>query len=175
MTSPQPAVGQLVPLYPEPEPAPGGDEQTWDAFWAEVKPAKTTTIRGVRVRVPSGMTLAAMQATEAQGEVGGWAGFQALAVSLFRAVDGSEIPGLVATWRAAGMELDELQVLCTWAMSGARGNPISFAEAHRLTERAKDEPAGKASTGGRSSAGTGGRSKPTSRGSTGSKRTSSPA
>lgn len=159
MTGP---VRTVVPMFDEPEAAPGGDHASWDAYWAEVKGTATTTIRGVGVRVPTGLTLGTQRLHEELAGVGGVEGFAPIAAEIFRAPDGARINDLWERWNAAGMELDELQTVVLWGMSHAKGTPISFAEAHRLAREAAE---GKAPDRRRtsSSGGTGGRSKPASR------------
>lgn len=166
-------VRAVVPMFDEPDTgAAGGEHATWDAFWAEVKGTATTTIRGVVVRVPTGLTLGTQRRYEQVADAGGVDGFAPIAAELFRAPDGARIAGLWERWDAAGMELDELQVVVAWGMSHAKGTPISFADAHKLAREAAAGKAARRPTS--SSAGTGGRSKPASR-RTASQRTPSPA
>lgn len=179
MTEP---VGKLVPMYPEPDEDPG--EQSWDAFWAERHPTKTTVIRGVEVRVPTGLTLAYRERSRKRLQQQGEDAFAPLAIELLRAPDGSPIPDLWHRWRDAGMEVDELEVVVAWAIAHGVGEPITFAEAADAVEaalaaqRAEVEAGGegkarKASTRTRSSGGTGGPSKPVSGRSTASSRRTS--
>jgi len=163
MTEP---AGKLVPMFEQPQqPAP--DATSWDEYWRQVKGEATQTIRGVVVRVPTGITLGTQQHLETLADATGVAGFEPVASELFRAPDGSLIPDLWQRWCDAGMELDELTAVVAWGMAHAKGHPISLAEAAR---EAKEAAAGKDRAAGtkRSSGGTGGRSKP------GSPRTASP-
>lgn len=123
MTQPQP---QFVPIVVD-DPAPS--EQSWDAFWAERKPTRTETIRGVQIRVPTGLTLAYREESRRRLNETGAAGFAPLAVELFRAPDGTRIPDLWQRWLDAGMELDELEAVIAWGIAHGVGQPITFAEA----------------------------------------------
>lgn len=166
-------VRTVVPMFDEPDTgSAGGEHATWDAFWAEVKGTKKTTIRGVEVRVPTGLTLGTQHRYELVVDTGGVHGFAPIAVELFRAPSGARIEDLWERWDAAGMELDELHTVVAWGMSHAKGTPITFAEAHRRAQEAKAGKAARRPTS--SSAATGGRSKPASR-RTASQRTPSPA
>jgi len=130
----------VVPMYDEP-PAALGDDQSWDAFWAERAPARTTTIRGVVVRIPTGITIAYQRTIREMVDQAGVEGFAPVAAALLRAPDGAEIPDLWARWDAAGMELPELHVITTWAMAHAAGNPLTFAQAVEATRDAGKAPA----------------------------------
>jgi hypothetical protein len=155
------AAGNLVPLHPEPVPV-AGENASWDAFWAEKTGAGTTTIRGVEVRVPTDITLAAQREMEQRAAGTGVDSWAPVVGLLFRNPDGSPCTGLWDAWRAAGMGMSELGVVIMWGMSHARGVPISFAEAYQLktgqgdegkAEEPTEEPTRKtsrAATGGRS-------------------------
>jgi hypothetical protein len=164
-------VGRLVPVVDEPEPATQAEDRSWDAFWAEVQGSKTTTIRGVEVRVPTGMTLGASREMAAREDGHGVATWAPIATELFRAPDGTVIPDLWPRWTAAGMDLPELEVVMTWGLAHSHGNPITFAEAYQDRQDAK---AGKAQPAERkpSSAATGGRSKQASQRTASSRKTS---
>lgn len=166
--------GEIVPMYPEPEA--GVEERSWDAFWAEVKGSATTTIRGVEIRIPTGLTLGAKRQLEQRSMEGGVEAWAPIAVELFRAADQSVIPDLWERWRTAGMELDELETLVAWGMSHGKGHPISFAEAHEAQQVVASMGKGPMpTTRTASSDATGGPSKPRSARRTASKRTPSPA
>lgn len=163
-------------MHEEPKAPAGGEPQSFDAFWAEVQGTATTTIRGIEIRVPTGMTIAAERVAKASLAKKGTDGFVPLAQDLFRAPDGHRIPDLWDRWEDAGMERDELQVVVAWGLAHARGNPISFAEAlqHVRDAEAEAEEAegeqGKASPRKTSSGSdSGGRSKAASARRTGSK------
>lgn len=135
-------LGDVVPMYPEADTAT--DQQSWDAFWAEQEPPQTTTIRGVTVRVPTGMTLRAQRRISERRErkpgdmESSWA---PVLVDLLRDPDGARIDDLWDRWDRAGMEMDELSAVVVWAMSNAQGAPITFAEARRraLAGPARDD------------------------------------
>jgi hypothetical protein len=159
-------VGQLVPLHPEPVPV-GGENASWDAFWAEKTGAGTTVIRGVEVRVPTDITLTAQRETEQRTSGTGVNTYAPVAEQLFRNPDGTACVGLWAAWQAAGMGLTELSVVIFWGMSNAKGVPITFEEAYRLKtapvdDEGKDEEPTEDLTKKTSRAATGGRSKPRS-------------
>lgn len=148
-----------------------GDEQSWDAFWASVSRPKTTVIRGVEVAIPTDMPMLVEQRAEA----------------LHDSTDLDDIAELVGMifgqdcltqWRDAGMGLLEFRVVLTWGMANARGREFSFEAAYKLTQEALagategKAPPNRAARRARSAA-TGGPSKRTSSGSTGSARTTS--
>lgn len=189
MTGPAPA--RSFALVGDSAAAPSGaatvvdPERSWDAFWRERKGNRVTTIRGVVVRIPTGMTLAYQQSIEERLAAGTRA-LAPLAMDLLRAPDGTAIPDLWDQWRDAGMEIEELEAVVLWATRHAGGDPITFAEAADITDaeirrrreaRAAEAagepaPAGKAPARPRasSSAGTGGRSSRASGSTTGSGR-----
>jgi hypothetical protein len=146
------------------------ETQSWDAFWAEVdgdRTARTETIRGVTVRVPTdlqlrfGQRLEELQDSEREEDVA------SLVADLF----GHDVYG---QWAQAGMTGREFQTVLAWGISHARGQAISFHEAYALVKQAEQgKPA--APIGGnreqrRQSARTGGPSRPTSGASTHSRR-----
>lgn len=144
------------------------DTQSWDDFWASVSRPETTTIRGVEVAVPTDMPMVVEQRAEQLHD----------SESLD---DIAELVGMIfgqdclSQWRDAGMGLREFRVVLTWGMANARGRKLSFAEAYALAQEADEgkAPAPNRAARRAQSAGTGGRSKPTSRASTGSARKTS--
>ncbi|MFB6811250.1 hypothetical protein [Streptomyces sp. NPDC056387] len=145
------------------------ENESWDAFWTSVSRPKTTTIRGVEVAVPTDMPMLVEQRVE---ELHGSDQLEDIA-ELVAMIFGQDC---LTKWRDNGMGLLEFRVILTWGMANARGKELSFQEAYELTQETVAE--GKAPAPNRAarraqSAATGGRSKPTSRGSTGSGRTRS--
>ncbi|MFF4369625.1 hypothetical protein [Streptomyces sp. NPDC001594] len=145
------------------------DTQSWDDFWASVSRPQTTTIRGVEVAIPTDMPMLVEQRVEELHD----------STSLD---DIAELVGLIFgqdcldQWRANGMGLLEFRVVLTWGMANARGTEFSFEDAYKLTQEGvaegKAPPPNRAARRARS-AGTGGRSKPTSNANTGSARRTS--
>lgn len=145
------------------------DTQSWDDFWADVTPAKprTEVICGVEVLVPTDMPLnlqarlGELEQSENEDD------FHELIGMLFG-------DGALADWIDAGMTLRQLQTVLVWGIHHANGKPISFREAHEkaAAQEGKAQPANRAARRAavRSrSAATGGRSRPTSSGSTASR------
>ncbi|MEU6649516.1 hypothetical protein ABZ904_08715 [Streptomyces sp. NPDC046900] len=150
--------------------------QSWDDFWAEVSIGRTEVIRGVKVDVPTDMPLAVEKRIEELRE----SSAEEDIAELLRLLFGADV---LDEWRTNGMGLRELQTVLTWGIAQASGRDMSFAEAlevviagdgegkplapqgaNRATRRAASrKPSGS----------TGGRSKPTSRASTGSARKTS--
>lgn len=104
-------------------------DRSWDAFWLERKGNRAETIRGVSIRVPTGMTLAYQQTVREDLDRRGSRSYPQLAADLFRAPDGTQIPDLWQRWVQAGMEVDELEVVIRWGLRHAAGDPITFEEA----------------------------------------------
>lgn len=146
---------------------------SFDAFWAAAaKSSRTTVIRGVTVPVPADLPLSfELRAQELQ-ESTAEADIREM-LSLLFGEDHFD------TWRAAGIGLLELQTVLAWGAAQGSGRDVTFAEALEAV-KAKDGE-GKAPSGQnraarraapkKQSASTGGRSKPTSRGSTAATRT----
>lgn len=148
--------------------------QSWDEFWAEVSPHRTEVIRGLEVKVPTDMPLAVekriteLRASEAEEDIG-----ELLHLLFDVSLD---------EWRDAGMGLRELQTVLTWGIAQASGKDLTFAEAHELVVAGEGEgkplaPKGQPNRAARRapSKSTGGQSKRTSSGSTGSARARSRA
>lgn len=152
--------------------------ETWDAFWAEATGGRTEVIRGVEVQVPTDMPMVMEKRVEELSDSDREEDLAELISLLF----GDDV---LSAWVEAGMGARELQTVLTWGMAHASGRDLSFAEAldlvrngggegkqvgpkgpNRATRRAAGAPA-------RQSAAGGGRSKPTSRGSTTSARKTS--
>ncbi|MFE6487982.1 hypothetical protein ACFVGN_34310 [Streptomyces sp. NPDC057757] len=148
---------------------PVAAEQSWDDFWTEVSRGRTEVIRGITVQVPSDVPLILerrineLQDSENEDDI-------AELISLLFGTDCME------QWRQAGIGLREFQTILTWGIAQAGGKDLSFAAAYELVQ--KGDGAGKAlapkppsrAVRRSQSAGTGGRSKPTSNGSTTSAR-----
>jgi hypothetical protein len=146
--------------------------QSWDDFWAEQSPGRTEVIRGVTVQVPSDMPLAVEQRISELRESSAEEDIAELIALLF----GADVLG---EWRDAGMGLRELQTVLTWGIAHAGGQDLTFGEALELVRGRDSEgkplaPKGPNRAARRAQyASTGGRSKPTSNGSTGSARRTS--
>lgn len=144
------------------------ETQSWDAFWAEVSPREQVEIRGVVVDVPIDMPLIVEQRV----------------VELQDSSDPRDVAELVALlfgadcmeqWRDAGMGLREFQTVLTWGLAKAAGKDITFADAVALVEEGRGAgkaPPNRAARRAQSAA-TGGRSKPTTNATTGSRRRTS--
>lgn len=155
--------------------------QSWDAFWAEVSGRRTEVIRGVEVRVPSDIPLGYEERLAQLSDLGEGSRleeFEPLVSPLFG-------DGVFAQWVEAGMGTLEFLTVITWGMAQAAGKDLTFAEAYAVA--ASDDP-GKAVGANRAarraatktasrkpSVSTGGPSKRTSSGSTGSARRTSRA
>jgi hypothetical protein len=154
--------------------------ETWDAFWSEVSSGRTEVIRGIEVRVPTDMPLVMERRIDELRESEAEEDVAELVALLF----GEDI---LEAWIDAGMGSLEFQTVLTWGMAQAGGQDISFSEAldlvrngggegkqvgpkgpNRAARRATGAPAKRSAAGG-------GRSKPTSRASTGSARRTSRA
>lgn len=149
------------------------EEQSFDAFWDEVHGGRrTTTVCGVEIVVPNDLPFGfserfnSLQESESDEDA-------AQLIALLFGDDAAK------TWMSPpGIGTRKLFTILTWGMAQALGENLSFAEAHeRITQRMTSK--GKAPSGQnraarrKQSATTGGRSKPTSNGSTGSDRTTS--
>lgn len=154
------------------------EDAGWDAFWdetlraeaAERGQAPTTVIRGVKVRIPQDLPLRYEAKARRLKDSADDAAFASLLAELF-GVD------VLDAWREAGMGAREFRVILAWGMSHGRGKPISFREAYDIVMQADDEDEdegdgeGKAPTSTSGGSASGGRSsRPTSSGSTGSRR-----
>ncbi|MET7759732.1 hypothetical protein ABZT27_34285 [Streptomyces sp. NPDC005389] len=143
------------------------ETESWDAFWSEVSRGDTETIRGVTIAVPTDIPLIVdrrvqeLQDSAEEDDV-------AELVSLIFGIDCME------QWRENGMGLTEFQTVLTWGLAHAAGKPLTFAEAYDVVQNGEGAKAGKAQPNRAArraqSSGTGGPSKRTSNGSTGSKR-----
>lgn len=149
--------------------------QSWDSFWAEVSGGRTEVIRGVEVTVPTDIPLAMEQRIGELQDSEDEKDFAELIALLFgtNALD---------QWVDNGMGLRELKTVLAWGIAHANGQDLTFEDAFALVQQ--EEAAGKAPAPNRAarraesrkpSASTGGRSKPTSRASTGSARKTSRA
>lgn len=149
-------------------------EESWDEFWARVSGGATETIRGVKVQVPTDLPLIVEQRIGELQNSSRLEDIQELIGLLFGA-------DVLDQWIQAGMGLREFQVVMTWGLAHAGGNPISHQEALELVERGAGmgkppAPTGPNRAARRSpSAAGGGRSKRTSSASTATSRKRSPA
>ncbi|NUK22073.1 hypothetical protein [Streptomyces lunaelactis] len=153
---------------------------SFDAFWAEVSGGATETIRSIEVKVPTDVPLALemrlkdLQDSESEDDI------RELVSILF----GGDV---LDQWRDAGMGLLEFKTVLAWGMAHATGTKVTFREAYDMVvaeeagegkapsgqNRATRRTAAKKTAASARSASTGGRSNPTSRASTASKRTTS--
>lgn len=140
----------------------------WDDFWTRVNGAGTETIRDVEIQVPTDVPLAMEQRLKALEDSESEDDIREMVGLLF----GADVLG---QWRDRGMGLMEFKVVLAWGMAHASGAKVSFQEAYDivLAEEARGgkAPANRAQRRAASktpSGGTGGRSRPTSSGSTGS-------
>ncbi|MEV6105697.1 hypothetical protein AB0M28_13415 [Streptomyces sp. NPDC051940] len=155
------------------EAAESSPTESWDSFWAEVRAkeqVRTEVIRDVEVAVPTDLPLALVERADELQTSGSEADIHELVARLF----GKDVYG---EWVANGMGLREFKVVLAWGMAQGRGTDISFAEAYKAVvdvEQGKDQPtpANRAERRAQSKS-TGGRSKRTSSGSTGSARKTS--
>lgn len=141
--------------------------ESWDDFWREVSTGRTEVIRGVTVTVPTDMPLIVerrvqeLQDSSREEDV-------AELVALIFGTDCME------QWREAGIGLMEFQTVLTWGLAHAAGTEMTFREAYDLVQAGEGASSGKAPANRAArraqSSGTGGRSRPTSRASTGSGR-----
>ncbi|MBP5883177.1 hypothetical protein QBA57_28565 [Streptomyces scabiei] len=149
-------------------------EESWDEFWAEVSQGRTETIRGVPVAVPTDMPMIVTKRVEELQDSSALEDVQELIGLLFGA-------GVLERWIEAGMGLREFQVVMTWGMAHASGNPLTHREAYDLVEQGAGmgkqlAPPGPNRAARRSqSAAGGGRSKRTSSASTATSRKTSRA
>ena len=162
-------------LSPARKPVAG--HETWDAFWAEASGGRTEVIRGVEVAVPTDVPMALEKRVDELRDSDAQEDLAELLALLF----GRDV---LEQWMDAGMGMLELQTVLTWGMAQAGGRDLTFAEAlemvrsgeglgkpkgpNRATRRATGAPAKRSAAGG-------GRSKPTSRASTGTARKTSRA
>ncbi|MFG2976305.1 hypothetical protein ACGFYY_25395 [Streptomyces sp. NPDC048331] len=145
------------------------EDESFDAFWASVARPTTTIIRGVTVAVPRDMPMLVEQRVEELQDSSSIEDIAELVGMIFG-------ENCLEKWRDAGMGLLEFQVILAWGMANARGRKTSFQEAHEMVLEQAAE--GKAPAPNRAerrsrSAATGGPSKRTSSGSTGSVRKTS--
>lgn len=116
--------------------------ESWDAFWSEVQgseQAKTETIRGVKVRVPTELTVRFAQRAEALQTSTKLEDITGVLGDLY----GKDV---METWLDAGMELLEFQTVFAWSLAHAMGKPISFRQALaqvRELDQAKTSAQGK--------------------------------
>jgi hypothetical protein len=105
------------------------ETESFDAFWAEVRGRKTTTICGVTVAVPNDIPFGFNER------------FEALKDSE-RQEDASELvamffgDGLMEQWEKAGIGYFQLLTILTWGMAQATGQDMSFAEAYEAVTSA---------------------------------------
>ncbi|WP_228974944.1 hypothetical protein [Streptomyces sp. DH12] len=153
------------------------NRQSWEDFKREVFHHETVEIAGVEVPVPVDMPLGYEERAAALGDLGEdgrLEDFATLVEPLFG-------PDAFGQWVEAGMGQVELLTAITWGMAKASGRDISFSDAYAIVT--SDDP-GKALGQNRAarraaskprSVSTGGPSKRTSSGSTGSTRRRSAA
>lgn len=152
------------------------DHESWDAFWQEASGGRTEVIRGVEVQVPTDMPLAMEKRIEELSDSEAEEDLAELIAMLFGA-------DVLDAWVDAGMGVLEFQTVLTWGMAQAGGRDLSFREALELVRSGGGEGkqvapkgpnrAARRSAPAKRSAAGGGRSKPTSRASTGSARKTS--
>lgn len=151
----------------------GDDEstQSWDDFWVEVgAQARTETIRGVRVTVPTDLPLRVVVRAEQLAASTSLDDVRELLVDIFAA-------DVLDAWTDAGMGALELRTVLAWASAHGSGKPITFAEALDVVRGADQGeapapvPPNRAAR--RATSRIGGRSKPTSPANTGSHRRAS--
>ncbi|WP_128977285.1 hypothetical protein [Streptomyces roseicoloratus] len=146
---------------------------SWDDFKREVFGARTETIEGVEVRVPADVPF----------------GFEQRLAELTDSAEQEDVEELVAVLfgpdtfdqlTEAGVGQIGMLTILTWGMARASGNAITFQQAYEaitsgdLGKAFPQTPQNRAERRGQSKS-TGGRSKPTSRASTGSARRTSRA
>ncbi len=145
----------------------------FDAFWAEVRGRRTTTVCGVEVPVPTDVPYGFQERLDQLGESDRQEDAEELVAMLFG-------DGVMEQWKAAGIGYVQLLTIITWGMAQGTGEPMSFAEAYKAVlardqeGKAPNRAARRAASKPRS-ASTGGPSKRTSSASTGSARTRSRA
>ncbi|MEU1554008.1 hypothetical protein ABZ517_14985 [Streptomyces scabiei] len=148
-------------------------EESWDEFWAEVSPGRTEVIRGVEVQVPTDMPMIVTRRIEELQNSSALEDVQELIGLLFGA-------DVLDRWIEAHMGLKEFQVVMTWGLAHASGNPLTHREAYDLVQQGAGAgkqlaPKGPNRAARRSqSAAGGGRSKRTSSASTATSRKRSP-
>lgn len=103
-------------------------EESWDEFWASVSQGRTETIRGVKVTVPTDMPLIVEKRVEELRDSSRLEDVQELLGLLF----GADVLG---QWMDRGMGLKEFQVVMTWGLAHASGNPLTHQEALDLVEQ----------------------------------------
>ncbi|QFQ97461.1 hypothetical protein F9278_15960 [Streptomyces phaeolivaceus] len=103
-------------------------EESWDDFWAEVSRGRTETIRGIAVPVPTDMPMVVTRRIEELRESSALEDIQELIGLLF----GTDV---LDQWIEAGMGLREFQVVMTWGLAHASGNPLTHREAFDLVEQ----------------------------------------
>lgn len=103
-------------------------EESFDAFWAEVSRGRTETIRGVEVQVPTDMPMIVERRVEELQDSGRLEDIQELLGLLF----GTDV---LDQWLEAGMGLREFQVVITWGLAHASGNPLTYREAYDLVQQ----------------------------------------
>lgn len=150
--------------------------ESWDEFWAEVSGGPTEVIRGVVVPVPTDVPLILEQRLKELQDEESEEALQEMLSLLFG-------PTVLDQWIENGMGARELETALAWGFAHAGGKDVSFREAYEMVLEA-EAAGGKAPVPNRAqrraaqkppSGSTGGRSKRTSAGSTGSTRTRSRA
>ncbi|MCX4540501.1 hypothetical protein [Streptomyces sp. NBC_01565] len=155
-----------------PARAKGAAEQSWDQFWDEVRGRRTTVIRGIEVPVPGDMPMRLRRRIEELQDSEDEEHIAELVALLF----GQDVFG---AWEDAGIGAFEFQVILTWGIAQATGREgFTFEQAFDAVRNGEEgkalgvQPPNRAARRSQSAA-TGGRSKPTSRASTGSARRTS--
>lgn len=144
------------------------EDQSWDAFWAEVSGRRTTVIRGIEIAVPGDMPMRLRRRIEELQDDESDEAVAELVALLF----GQDVYG---DWEAAGIGAFEFQVILTWGIAQAFGrDDFTFEQALDTVRKGEEgkalvAPPNRAARR-QPSAATGGRSKRTSSGSTGSAR-----
>lgn len=150
------------------------DRQSFDAFWGEVEHERGTrteyeSILGVQVPIPTTMPLSFAFQLEDLKTSESLDDFRRLVGELFGI-------SVFEQLLAAGVDEEQLLVILGWGMAHAKGQPITFREAHELMQRsgqgngqAANRETRRAAQRQPSAIG-GGRSRPTSSGSTASRR-----
>jgi hypothetical protein len=149
------------------------ESESFDAFWAEVRGRKTTTICGVTVAVPNDIPFGFRERMDDLRDSESQEDASELVAMFFG-------DGVMQQWQAAGIGYYQLLTILTWGMAQATGQDMSFAEAYEAVTsadiggKAPNRAARRAAPKERSAAG-GGPSKRTSSASTTSGRKTSRA
>lgn len=98
---------------------------SWDEFWAEIEGAEevhTETIRGVKVRVPTEVTVRFARRAELLQDSTRMEDITSLLGDLY----GQEV---LEAWIDAGMGMLEFQTVLAWSIARVTGEPLTFRQA----------------------------------------------